>query len=277
MFNLVFMGTPDFSVPSLRALVEAGHAVTLVVTRPDRPKGRGLALEPSPVKQAALELGLDVFQPEKPNREESVLRIEAARPGALIVVAYGAILKQRLLEMAPHGAINVHASLLPKYRGMSPIQRAIWDGEPVTGVTTMHMDQGVDTGDVILAEPVPIGPDETAGELHDRLSITGARLLVETLRRIGTGAAPRIPQSGEASYAPRLKKEHGFIDWSLPAPVVHNRIRALTPWPGATAFYQNSPLLVLRSHAVKIGSPDTDRPVDERSQGSAGAAPPGVV
>jgi methionyl-tRNA formyltransferase len=276
------MGTPDFSVPPLEALVAAGHDVALVVTQPDRPRGRGLGLEASPVKKAALRLGLPVFQPEKPNRDDAVGRIAAAGPEALVVVAYGAILKSQLLAMAPFGAINLHASLLPKYRGMSPIQRAIWDGETTTGITTMHMDQGVDTGDMILSVSVPIGPDETGGALHDRLSEAGARLLVETLARLAAGTAPRIPQTGEASYAPRLEKEHGTIDWSLDAATVHNRARALTPWPGATAFIGGVPIGVRKTRVGEVAAGAAEAGGGQRmdpvaDQGSGAVAAPGTV
>lgn len=248
------MGTPEFAAPSLRALVAAGHDVALVVTRPDRPRGRGLALEASPVKRAALDLGLDLSQPEQPNGDDGVARISSARPEALIVVAYGAILREALLGLAPLGAINVHASLLPKYRGMSPIQRAIWDGEPETGVVTMFMDRGVDTGDLILVEKTPIGPDETGGELHDRLAALGAEVLVKTLACLAFGQAFRHPQAGQPSYAARLEKKDGIIDWALPARVVHDRARALTPRPGATAICRGEPLLVTRTRVVEPGT-----------------------
>lgn len=244
------MGTPEFSVPCLNALVDAGHDVSLVVTQPDRPKGRGRQLDPTPVKAAALARGLRVFQPEKPNWPENVAEIAAARPDVLIVVAYGAILKEALLTLAPRGAINVHASLLPRWRGMSPIQRAVWSGDRETGVTTMYMDAGVDTGDMILKSATHIGPDETAGELHDRLAVMGAHLLVETLARVADGTAPRTPQAGEATHAPRIDKPDGIVDWRCPAPAVHNHVRAVTPWPGAQAVLRGEPLLILRTGRV---------------------------
>jgi methionyl-tRNA formyltransferase len=172
------------------------------------------------------------------------------RPELIVVVAFGAILKPVLLTLAPLGAVNVHASLLPKYRGMSPIQRAIWDGETETGVTTIHMDAGVDTGDMILAEATPIAREETGGELHDRLSEIGARLLVETVDHLAAGDAPRRPQVGPASYAARLDKEDGYIDWTLEAEVVHNRARALIPWPGVTAFLSGAPVGIRRTARV---------------------------
>ncbi len=241
------MGTPDFSVPCLQSLVTAGHELPLVVTQPDRPRGRGLKLEPPPVKRAALDLGLPVYQPDRVNRPEHVARIAELEPDVLVVVAYGAILKETLLTLAPHGAVNVHASLLPRHRGMSPIQRAIWDGDAETGVTTMHMDAGVDTGDIILMERTPIGPDETGGELHDRLSVLGARVLVDTLARLADGTAPRRKQEGEATYAARLDKKDGAVDWTLPARDVHNHARALTPWPGAGTWFEAGPVGVLKT------------------------------
>jgi methionyl-tRNA formyltransferase len=250
--RVVFMGTPDFSVPCLVALVEAGHDVPLVVTQPDRPKGRGRSLQPTPVKQAALDRGLTVFQPERPNRDDAVAVIEAARPDVLVVVAYGAILKSRLLGLAPKGAVNVHASLLPRHRGMSPIHRAILDGDATTGITTMYMDEGVDTGDMILIEQTDIAPDETTGQLHDRLAVLGARLLVDTLAGIAAGTAPRTPQPSQgATYAGRIDKVDGVIDWSRPAAEVHNRIRAMTPAPGATGVVAGQPVLVAGSRVAE--------------------------
>ena len=248
--RVVFMGTPEFSVPCLRALVAAGHVVPLVVTQPDRPKGRGLQFEPSPVKRAALELGLPVFQPDRPNLPGNVESVRVAAPDVLVVVAYGAILKEALLALAPRGAVNVHASLLPKYRGMSPIHRAIWDGEPESGVTTMQMDAGVDTGEMLLTAAIPIDPDETCGELHDRLAVLGADLLTRTLDGLAHGTITPRPQSGAASYAGRIEKEHGLIDWSLPAVAVHNHARAVTPWPGATTRLAGEALVVKRTRVA---------------------------
>lgn len=258
--RVVFMGTPDFSVPCLRALVAAGHTVSLVVTQPDRPKGRGLTLESSPVKRAALELGLPLFQPEKPNRPENVETVRAAAPDVLVVVAYGAILKEALLTLAPRGAVNVHASLLPKYRGMSPIHRAIWDGEPESGVTTMQMDAGVDTGDMLMKAAIPIDPNENCGELHDRLAALGADLLKRTLDGLAHGTVTAQPQSGAASYAGRIEKEHGLIDWSLPAVAVHNHARAVTPWPGATTRLAGEALVVKRTRVADLDGPASGVP-----------------
>ena len=249
--RVVFMGTPDFSVPCLIALVNAGYEVPLVVTQPDRPKGRGRQLAPTPIKAAALERQLNVFQPERPNRLEAVARIATARPDVLVVVAYGAILRGPLLSVAPMGAINVHASILPRYRGMSPIHWAILDGDEMTGVTTMHMDEGVDTGDMILNQTTAIGPDETTGALYDRLSEMGARLLIQTLAAIENGTAPRTPQPAlGATYAGRIDKAQGAIDWTRPAHEIHNRIRAMTPAPGATGILNDQPIHLSASRLV---------------------------
>lgn len=249
--RVVFMGTPDFSVPCLAALVHAGHEVPLVVTQPDRPKGRGRQISPTPVKAAALERNLTVFQPERPNRPEAVAEIAAARPDVLVVVAYGAILKSTLLNLGSMGAINVHASLLPRHRGMSPIHRAILDGDVLTGVTTMQMDEGVDTGDMILTATTAIGADETSGQLHDRLSDIGARLLIDTLTQLENGTAPRTPQPTEgATYAGRIEKSHGVIDWTRPAIEIHNRLRAMTPAPGATTILNGEALHLAGSRLV---------------------------
>lgn len=271
--RVVFMGTPDFSVPCLAALVNAGHEVPLVVTQPDRPKGRGRQLAPTPVKAAALERNLKVCQPERPNRPEAVAEIAAARPDVLVVVAYGAILRSTLLKLAPMGAINVHASLLPRHRGMSPIHRAILDGDAMTGVTTMQMDEGVDTGDMILSETTTIGANETSGQLHDRLSDMGARLLIETLTQLEKGTAPRTPQPAEgATYAGRIEKSHGVIDWTRPAIEIHNRMRAMTPAPGATAILNGEALHLAGSRLV-----GDDDAVAHALTGANSAATPGTI
>lgn len=262
--RLVFLGTPDFAVPCLRAVAAAGHDVRLVVTQPDRPKGRGLQLVASPVKAAAEALGISVFQPPKPNPSEAVETIRRADPEALIVVAYGAILKTALLTLAPRGAINVHASLLPRYRGMSPIHRALWDGEAETGVTTMQMDAGVDTGDILLMERTPIDPDEDCGRLHDRLAVLGAELLVRTIEGLEAGTVMRRPQEGPASYAGRIEKEHGVIDWSLSAARVHDHARAVTPWPGATTRLGGESITVKRTRvAAADPAPGSTQPPGE--------------
>ncbi len=237
--RVVFLGTPKFAVPSLQAIVESGHEVALVVTQPDKPAGRGLKLSPPPVKIAAQQLGLTVFQPEKLNEPESLKVIAQTHPDVLVVVAYGRILKEQCLAIPPKGCVNVHPSLLPKYRGPAPIQHAILNGDEVTGVTTMFMDVGMDTGDIILQREVPIEPNDTAGTLSEKLSIVAAELLVETLDLLEQGDAPRFPQDhSQATYAPILPPEIAHLDFSQPAKKLRNIIRALNPEPGAYAFFR---------------------------------------
>ena len=229
--RLVFMGTPAFAVPTLESIVEAGHEVAAVFTQPDRPKGRGQKDAMPPVKEAALRLGLTVFQPERVRRPEVVGQLKSLAPEAMVVVGYGQIIPQTILDIAPQGIINVHASLLPKYRGAAPIQWAIARGETRTGVTTMKIDAGLDTGDMLLKWETEIGPEETAVELGERLAVEGADLLVRTLTEIGT-IVPQKQDDGRATYAPILKKEDGRIDWSMSAPEIVNRVRGFEPWPG---------------------------------------------
>lgn len=230
--NVVFMGSPDFAVPSLRALVESRHRVTAVVTQPDRPRGRGKKLIPTPVKQLANLLGLPVLQPEKLLDIKGDL--EDIAPSVIVVVAFGKILRQDILDIPPMGCINVHASLLPRYRGAAPIHRAIINGEKSTGITTMFMDRGLDTGDMLLKEEVPIYDNDTVGVLHDRLAETGARLLVKTLDQVENGTAVRIPQNEqEATYAPPLTREDEIINWRQSSREIKDLVRGLNPWPGA--------------------------------------------
>ncbi len=235
--RLVFGGTAKFAVPSLLALVEAGHEVALVFTQPDRPTGRRRELRPGPVKQTALDLGIPVFQPEKLRAPESVDHLhDLGKVDAVVVVAYGQKIPQSILQWPRLGVVNVHGSLLPSYRGAAPIQRAVMNGESVTGVTTMLMDEGWDTGDMLLQEELAILPDETAGELSARLSEVGARLLIGTLAGISDGTVtPRAQDNDKATFAPSLKREEGFVDWSWPAGRVADTIRGCTPSPGAFA------------------------------------------
>jgi methionyl-tRNA formyltransferase len=237
--RLVFLGTPEFAVPTLERIVETGHEVLTVVTQPDRPKGRGRQTAAPPVKQAALRLGLPVYQPQRVRRPEAVEYLRALAPEIMVVVGYGQIIPQNIINIPPRGIVNVHASLLPKYRGAAPIQWAIVTGESVTGVTTMQIDAGLDTGDMLMTAQTEIGPEENALELSGRLAAMGAHLLVETLDRLTTGELTAVKQDcAQASYAPILKREDGWIDWSLPAQAIHNRVRGLQPWPGAyTQFY----------------------------------------
>jgi methionyl-tRNA formyltransferase len=244
--RVVYLGTPDFAVPTLVRILSAGHEVVLVVTQPDRPKGRGRTLAASPVKQCALEHGLEVFQPERVRRPESYERLAACRADVMVVVGYGQIIQQSIIDLPPHGIINVHASLLPKYRGAAPVQWAIARGEAITGVTTMRIDAGLDTGDMLLKAETSIGPDENAIELGSRLAVTGADLLVETLARIDS-IVPEKQNHDDATLAPILKKEDGRIDWSQPAQVIHNRIRGFQPWPGGYTHFRGQTLNIWKS------------------------------
>lgn len=236
--RLVFLGTPAFAVPTLERVIEAGHEVAAVYTQPDRPKGRGGQLAFSPVKEAALQLGLPLHQPARVRRPEVVEELRALDAAAMVVVGYGQIIPQAIIDLPRFGIINVHGSLLPKYRGAAPLQWAIASGEPVSGVTTMRIDAGLDTGDMLLKFETAIGPEETAIELGARLAQAGAALLVQTLTGIENGAIVPTPQNdAEATLAPILTKEDGRIDWNWPASKIDCRIRGFQPWPGAfTAF-----------------------------------------
>lgn len=246
--RLVFLGTPAFAVPTLERAVAAGHQVAAVITQPDRPRGRGQHAAPPPVKQAALRLGLPVYQPERVRRPEAVDLLRSFAAEAMVVVGYGQIIPQTIIDLAPMGIINVHASLLPKYRGAAPIQWAILNGETCTGVTTMRIDAGLDTGDMLLEAETPIGPEETAPELGERLAGLGADLLVRTLDGLARRTiVPRPQNPAEASYAPLLKKEDGLIDWTRSAPGIHNQVRGLQPWPGAYTAFRGQALHVWRS------------------------------
>ena len=249
--KLVFLGTPAFAVPSLEKIVEAGHEVMAVFTQPDRPKGRGGQLAMPPVKEAALRLGLPVFQPERVRRPEVVEQLRALAPEAMVVVGYGQIIPPSILDIPPLGIINVHASLLPKYRGAAPVQWAIANGEEITGVTTMKIDAGLDTGGMLLKRETKIGEEETAIELGARLATAGAQLLAETLRRIGE--IPCKPQDdSQATYAPILKKEDGHIDWSRPSREILNRIRAFQPWPGCYGFRGGQRLHIWKARPAEL-------------------------
>ena len=213
--KIVFMGTPDFAEESLKAIYEAGHEIIGVVTNPDRPKGRGMKMIPSPVKEFAMENHLTIYQPEKvKNNEEFINVLKALKPDVICVVAYGKILPKEILDIPPYGCINVHASLLPQYRGAAPVQWAVLNGDKITGVTTMYMDIGMDTGDMILKQEVQIGEEETTGELWDRLKVIGGNLLVETLKQIEKGTAPREKQGEDFTVAPMLSKDMAKIDWN---------------------------------------------------------------
>jgi methionyl-tRNA formyltransferase len=247
--NLVFCGTPQFAVPTLEKLHTAGFSVRLVVTQPDRPKGRGLELVASPVKQSALRLNLPITQPDKiKSNEEFRNQLSAINPDAIIVVGYGRLIPQWMLDMPRLGNINLHASLLPKYRGAAPIQWAIAQGETVTGVTTMRIDAGLDTGNILLLQELPIGPDDTTETLAPRLSAIGANLMVETLQGLQAGTVhPRPQDNSHATLAPILKKEDGLIDFSRSASEILNRLRGFQPWPGAYTKFRGKNLQVLKA------------------------------
>ena len=232
--KIIFMGTPDFAEESLKALYEAGHSIELVVTNPDKPKGRGMKLMPSPVKEYATEKGLKIAQPQKiRNNIEFIEEIKQINPDVICVVAYGKILPKEIIDIPSKGCINVHGSLLPKYRGAAPIQWAVINGDKTTGITTMYMDEGMDTGDMILKQEVEIGEDETTGEVWDRLAIIGANLLVETLIKIEDGTAPREKQGENYSIAPMLEKSMAKINWDeQTAKQIKNLVRGLNPIMG---------------------------------------------
>lgn len=232
--KVIFMGTPDFAVGTLEALIEAGHEVVLAVTQPDKPKGRGKEMQYTPVKECALKHAIPVFQPRRVREPECIEELRKYDADIMVVVAFGQILPKEILEMCTYGCVNVHASLLPKYRGSAPIQWAIIDGEEVTGVTTMQMDEGLDTGDMLLKTEIPVEPKETGGSLFDKLAQAGAELCVETLEALQNGTVTPIPQ-GETTtaYAKMLDKQLGDINWNKTAVEIERLIRGLTPWPSA--------------------------------------------
>lgn len=247
----VFMGTPDFALPSLRGLMAAGVDLVGVFTQPDRPQGRGKKLSPSPVKELAQAHDIPVFQPLKLRNPEAVAELRALQPDLIVVVAYGQILPQAVLDLPRYHCINVHASLLPKYRGAAPINKAIVAGETETGVTTMLMAAGLDTGDMLVKRKLTIGPDETAGQLHDRLAELGSEALKETLHQLCAGTLQPEPQDdAQSSYAPMMKKEDGAIDWAQPAARIHNQVRGLDPWPGAYTHLDGQVLKVAETRVA---------------------------
>lgn len=254
--RIIFMGTPEFAVPSLRALCEHGYEVAGVFTQPDRPRGRGNRLTPSPVKEYALAQGIPVFQPEK-IRRDGVDDLRALSPDLCVTAAFGQILSQEILDIPPMGSVNVHASLLPRHRGSAPINWAILQGDRQAGVTTMMMARGIDTGDMLLKAATDILPGETAGELTLRLSEIGASLLLETLQGMMDGSVKPIPQDeAQMTYDPMLTKQMGVIDWTEPAEAIVNRIHGLNPWPGCSTAIQGGRLKLLRAKtACGSGAP----------------------
>jgi methionyl-tRNA formyltransferase len=255
--DLVFCGTPLFAVPTLEKLVGSGFRVHLVVTQPDRPKGRGLELVASPVKQCALALGLPLSQPERIKANDDFrAQLNSIKPDAIIVVGYGRIIPQWMLDLPPLGNINLHASLLPKFRGAAPIQWAIASGETVTGVTTMRIDAGLDTGDILLQRELPISPDDTSLTIAPVLAEIGAGLVVETMRGLKKSAIlPRPQDNSQSSLAPILKKEDGLVDFSRTANEIVNRMRGFQPWPGAYTKFRGKVLQILSARAIMADKP----------------------
>ena len=252
--RIIFMGTPDFSVGTLEALVEAGHDVCLAVTQPDKPKGRGKEMQPTPVKAAAQRHGIPVYQPKRIRDPECVEQLKKYNADVMVVIAFGQILPKTILELTPYGCINVHASLLPKYRGAAPIQWAIIEGEKVTGVTTMQMDEGLDTGDMIMKTEVPVDEDETGETLHDKLAAAGAALCVRTLEAVENGTAV-FEKQGESptAYARMLDKKLGDIEWSQPAVRIERLVRGLNSWPSAYTHWDGKVMKIWRAKAEGEG------------------------
>ena len=263
--RVVFLGSGSFAIPSLEALLEAGHDVAAVVTQPDREKGRGRALAPPPLKPVASARGLKILQPRRVREPEAVAALKALAPEIQVVVAYGQILPRSVIDVAPRGTVNVHASLLPRYRGAAPVQWAIVNGETETGVTTMLIDEGLDTGPILLAETTAIGDEETADVLESRLAVQGADLLLRTLTGLERNRiSPRPQDAARATLAPLIRKEDGLIDWSRRAEAIARRVRGFHPWPGAHTSWHGRGLRVLRAHAAAggAGAPGTVLSID---------------
>lgn len=250
--RIVFMGTPEFAVPSLEALLASEDQVVGIVTQPDRPKGRGHELASPPVKLVAQRAGIPFLQPLKIRTPDFLEALAAWKPDLIAVTAYGRILHAPILNLPPKGCVNVHGSLLPKYRGAAPVQWAVINGETETGITTMLMDEGMDTGSMLLQERIPILPDDTAGTVAPRLAELGGRLLVETIRQLKAGAiTPRVQDHTQATMAPLLKKEDGLLDWGMSAQSIVNRVRGMSPWPGAYTFYGQERWNIWKAAAVQ--------------------------
>ncbi|MBI1278010.1 MAG: methionyl-tRNA formyltransferase [Anaerolineaceae bacterium] len=269
MTSIVFMGTPEFSVPILQGLIEQ-YTVIGVVTQPDRPAGRKQQMQMSPIKQLALQHNIPVLQPEKLRRPEAIAELKQWQPDVYVVAAFGQILPQSVLDIPVYGSINVHASLLPRWRGAAPIQAVIRAGDAETGVTIMKMDAGLDTGPMLKKRAIPIAPDETGASLHDKLSLLGAELLMETLPGYldGTILPQPQPETG-ITFAPQVKKEEGNIDWSQDAVVIEHLIRAFTPWPGTFTFFKGQQLKILNG-SVLTGSADPGKVVKLRDSIAVG-------
>lgn len=257
--KVVYMGTPDFAVLPLESILAAGHEFLGVFTQPDKPKGRGYELTPPPVKVCALAHNLTVYQPKTLKDGEALKILQGLNPDVIVVAAYGKILPKEIINLPQYGCINIHASLLPKYRGAAPIQRCILNGETETGVTVMYMDEGLDTGDMLTKEATPIGPEETAGSLHDRLAQMGARLIVKALPLLENGTAPREKQNDSLScYASMLDKSISKIDWNKTNRQVHNQVRGLNPWPVASTCLNGKTVKIFATKCNDIqGQPGT--------------------
>lgn len=261
--RVVFAGTPEFAACALRSIVDAGHEVVLVLTQPDRPSGRGMALRASPVKESALALGIPVFQPSTLKDAGAQERVCEAGADVMVVAAYGLILPQAVLDMPRFGGINIHASLLPRWRGAAPIQRAILAGDTETGVCIMQMEAGLDTGPVLLSRALPIGDDDTAGSLHDKLAGLGARLIVEALAKLPL--PPCVQSASGVTYAAKIEKQEAPLDWRLPAVQLARQVRAFNPFPGATAVVGDCPIKIWQAEPVAAsGTPGTLITADKR-------------
>ncbi len=246
--KIIFMGTPDFAAATLEALSVSGHDIALVVTQPDKPKGRSGKLQMSDVKQCAIRHGFEVFQPDKVKEKDAVERLRAVKPDLIVVAAFGQILSKEILDIPKYGCINVHASLLPRLRGASPIQTAILEGDKVTGVTIMQMNEGLDTGDILSAAEVVIEDDDTGGSLFDKLSVTGATLVTDTIDKLEKGLIKPVPQDeSRSSYAKMIKKDMGHIDWNKDAESIERMIRALDPWPSAYTYINGKSLKIWKA------------------------------
>lgn len=253
--KIVFMGTPEFAVPCLQKIIDEGHAVVAVVTQPDKPKGRGKKLAMPPVKELALKYDIPVYQPLKAREESFVDTLKEMNPELIVVVAFGQILPKSILDIPKYGCVNVHASLLPRYRGAAPLNWVIINGEEKTGVTTMYMDEGLDTGDMILKSEIPLDDEITAGELHDKMMIDGAKVLKETIDLIEKGEAPREKQSNEDTcYSPIMNKSLGNIDWKKSAIDIHNLVRGINPWPSAYTTYEGQTMKIWKTKVIDKNS-----------------------
>lgn len=276
--NIVFMGTPDFAVGTLKAIAGAGYTITGVVTQPDKPKGRKKQIAAGPVRAEAEKLGIPVYQPKRVRDPEAVEKIRQMQPDLIVVAAFGQIIPKVLLDLPKYGCINVHASLLPAYRGAAPIQRAILDGQKETGVTIMRMNEGLDTGDIITSEAYEIGPDETGGSLFDHLAALGADLLVRTIPSIINGTAVYTPQPKESTtaYAAMIKKDEGLIRWDNASEVIERQIRAMNPWPSAFTYLDGKLLKVWKAHIVTVKNAKNEE-ADAATVGEDTEADPGTI